>query len=480
VKSVWRAFPALFIVVLICLLLCACGDTPPWRFDPGPPEQPVGLVATAGNGQIELSWNAVSNPYATYNIYYLTAPGVSKSSGIKIQLSSSTSYIKTGLSNDTTYYIVVTSVNLNGVSYESAESNQVTATPAVPGPYAQGDLAGAWNFNALVTGPGAGWKRGALVVDNAGTVSFSSYQDSTGNTQPPAALFPALLLNPSGHVRDSNAGVANFQGVMAASRKMIVGDSSPDGVSRMMTILQRQVTGVTFSNAGDIQGFGNTGGGSRRFIYNQIASGTRQEWEFAVGQIGKDQKIQYSTFSAPSNPVKPGDKASILNISTDGIVTETLTAALPQPAVVIDRGVMSADKSVIIGTATDTSGTSPRYLLRIYQMVNIISSDPNSFTLADLAGSYDLRKILSGASSLSAVGAMTIDASGSASISSYIDSIGTAVLPADFTLAMDTSGGLNSAADPTLLGKFSYFKDMFVVTRTESPSAYSLSIALKR
>ncbi len=475
-KFDWHNFSKFSSVAFLCLLLCACSGDAPWRYDPGIPDRPAGVVATADNGQVSLSWPKVGNA-AAYRIYYATSPGVSRSSENRIEGIFGTSYIKTGLTNDTTYYFVVTSVTTSG---ESGESNEVSATPALPGPFAQGELEGAWNFNILVSGAGAGWMRGKLAVDSTGAVTFSSFLDSAGNTLPPADLFPVLLLNPTGHVRDANGDIAKFQGVMAASRKMIVGTSSPDGASQLMAILQKQVPGIAFSNSGDIQGFGNLGGGGRRFIYNQISSGSGQEWEFAAGKIGKDQMIEYTTFTAPSNPVKPGNKASILNIDGDGIVTEGLTGALPQPATVIDRGVMSADKTVIVGTATDTSGPHPRYILRIYQMINIVANDPNTFTVADLAGSYDLHRLRVAASALSAYGTIVINASGAAAFSSFADSNGATTLPTDFSLAMDASGTLSNAADPSLLGKLSYFKEMIVVTGTDSPGACSLSIALKQ
>ena len=474
--SALRLFSTVGSIFLLCILLCACSGDSPWRYNPGMPDVPAGLTAAAGNGQVTLSWPAVGTA-AAYNVYYSTSPSVSRTAGIKIANVVSTSCIVSGLTNDTTFYFVITSVNSSG---ESAESNPASATPALPGPYVQGDLEGTWDFNVLVSGTGAGWMRGRLVVSGTGSVAFSSFLDSAGNSQPPAGLFPQLFLSPTGTVRDGNSGTATFLAELSLNREMIVGISSPLGASRYLAVLQKQVPGIAFSIAGDIQGFGSTGGGGRRFIYNQISSGASQEWEFAAGQIGKDQKIQYTTFNAPSNPVKPGDKASMFTISGDGIVTESFTAVLPQPATVIDRGVMSADKSVIIGTATDTSGGSPRYILRIYQLVNILSNDPNTFAPADLAGTYSLHKLLCGANTLSASGTMTIDASGSAAFSSYADSSGSSVLPPDVSLAMDGSGTLTTAADPTLLGKFSYFKDMFVVTMTDAPGSYSLSIALKR
>ena len=161
-------------------------------------------------------------------------------------------------------------------------------------------------------------------------------------------------------------------------------------------------------------------------------------------------------------------------------MTESLAAAVPQPSVVIDRGVMSADKSVIIGTATDSSGTSPKFILRIYQFVNITSNDPNTFSPADLAGTYNLDKLLGGAGTLTASANIAINFSGSTAFSSYADSNGSTVLPADFNLVMDTNGNLVNPSDASLLGKLSYFKDMFVVTGTDSPGVYGIGIALKQ
>ena len=461
---------------MLCLLLCACSGDTPWRYDPGAPVQPVGLVATADNGQVLLSWPAAGNA-AAYNMYYSTSPGVSRTNGTKIGNIFSTSYIQTGLTNNTTYYFVITSVNS---SSESAESNRVSATPVLPGPYVQDDLTGSWYFNILVSGTTAGWMRGVLNIDSTGAVIFSSFVDSSGTSQPPADLFPALLLNSSGNVRDASTGASHFLGVLAANRKMIIGNASPDGRSQLMAILQKQVPGVTYTNVGDLQGFGNTGGGGRRFIYNQIASGSSQEWEFASGQIGRDQKTEYTTFNAPSNPVKPGNKASIFSITSDGVVTESLAGALPQPSVVIEKGFMSADKSVIVGTATDTSGAGPKYVMRIYQLVNIQFNDTNTFALSDLAGTYELIKLLGGTTTLSASGSLTITASGVVTFSSYLDSSGSGSLPSDITFSVDTNGSLTNAADASLQGKLSYFKDLFVVTRTESVGNYSLGIGLKR
>jgi fibronectin type 3 domain-containing protein len=87
------------------------------------PSAPTGLSASAGNGQVMLSWTA-STGATSYNVKRSTTNG----SGYQTVSSPTTnSYTNTGLTNGTAYYYVVTAVNTAG---ESGNSNQASATPA--------------------------------------------------------------------------------------------------------------------------------------------------------------------------------------------------------------------------------------------------------------------------------------------------------------------------------------------------------------
>ena len=107
------------------------------------PAAPTALTATAGNAQVTLSFTAGTGA-VTYNLYYGTTAGVTPATGTKVAGITGTSYTLTGLTNGTTYYFVVTSVNIAG---ESAASNQASATPTTgtvvnltPGTAASGTL----------------------------------------------------------------------------------------------------------------------------------------------------------------------------------------------------------------------------------------------------------------------------------------------------------------------------------------------------
>ena len=96
------------------------------------PSAPTGIVAASGNSQITITWDAV--PAATsYNIYWSSTSGVTKTTGTKISDITTTSYTHTGLTNGTIYYYVVTSLNSYGESVESYEiSSAPGSTDATP------------------------------------------------------------------------------------------------------------------------------------------------------------------------------------------------------------------------------------------------------------------------------------------------------------------------------------------------------------
>jgi len=93
------------------------------------PGAPTGVTVTSGDGQVTVSWTAVSDA-TSYNIYWKNSAGVT-TSDTKITGAASP-YQHTGLTNGTPYYYTVTAVNSGGESPLSAE---VSATPqvALPG-----------------------------------------------------------------------------------------------------------------------------------------------------------------------------------------------------------------------------------------------------------------------------------------------------------------------------------------------------------
>lgn len=145
---------ALLLLVAGLMVLTGCaGNSKNTSNDSNPPGNPQvqvpvapnGVTATAGDGQITVSWSAVSNA-TSYNIYWGNAAGVTTSTGTKIGSLTTSPYPHTSLTNGTQYYYVVTAVNSAGESPRSAEASGMpmpagaVAIPLTPGAATSGTL----------------------------------------------------------------------------------------------------------------------------------------------------------------------------------------------------------------------------------------------------------------------------------------------------------------------------------------------------
>ncbi|MBI5444286.1 MAG: PD40 domain-containing protein [Deltaproteobacteria bacterium] len=153
----------LFVVSMVVLPLMglpACGGGGGGGGDttvPTIPKVPSGVTATAKSGEVTLRWNPVAGA-TSYNIYWATSPGAGNGTEVP---NATSPYDHKGLANGTTYYYVVTSVNVLG---ESQGSSEVSATPTASG--------GG-------TGTESGFKNVDLVFSNGGDL-YGMNADGSG------------------------------------------------------------------------------------------------------------------------------------------------------------------------------------------------------------------------------------------------------------------------------------------------------------
>ncbi len=132
--------------------------------DPAPPAAPSNLTATPGDTVVNLDWVDNSEPDLDgYNVYRSLASGGPYSPLTASPIGSS-DYVDTGLTNGTTYYYVVTSVDL--AENESADSVEAMATPQ------SGAGGGTMHVDSIVvstvnTGGGRKIGRATVAVVNA-------------------------------------------------------------------------------------------------------------------------------------------------------------------------------------------------------------------------------------------------------------------------------------------------------------------------
>jgi hypothetical protein len=115
------------------------------------PGAPGGLTATAGSGQVSLSWSAPASNggsgITAYNVYRSTTSGAES---LLTTLGNVTTYTNTGLTAGTTYFYKVSAVNVVGEGTLSAEASAtpVAAPPLLAEGFEAGSLTG-WT----ATGP---------------------------------------------------------------------------------------------------------------------------------------------------------------------------------------------------------------------------------------------------------------------------------------------------------------------------------------
>jgi parallel beta-helix repeat protein len=116
---------SLLLIFLFILIGCGGSSGPSGGGGAVVPATPVGLMATAGNAQVSLSWTASSGA-TSYHVKRSTTSG---SGYMQVGAPTAASFTDTGVSNGTEYFYVVSAVNSAG---ESANSAQVNATPVAP------------------------------------------------------------------------------------------------------------------------------------------------------------------------------------------------------------------------------------------------------------------------------------------------------------------------------------------------------------
>jgi hypothetical protein len=117
------------------------------------------LVATAGDGSVSLDWTDNAEPdLAGYSVYRATTAG-GPYTLLNGSLLAASAYVDAAATNGTTYYYVATASD--GAGNESADSNEVPATPQASGG------GGTMHVSAIVLSTekaGGGAKRGTAMV----------------------------------------------------------------------------------------------------------------------------------------------------------------------------------------------------------------------------------------------------------------------------------------------------------------------------
>jgi len=225
-----------------------------------PPAVPTGLQATAGNAQVNLTWNASAGA-TNYHLKRSTTAG---SGYTQIGAPATANFADSGLANGTTYYYVVTAVNTAG---ESGNSNQASATPinaAVDvtitidpaktkpiSPYVYGInfYSGNPGVSPLLTFDRAGGNRWTAYnwetnASNAGSDYIYNNDSYLSGSNVPAEAVRSFIAADQGQGLASLVTV-QLQGLVSADENGPVSVTSPPDLTRFKTVVDKK--GSTFT-----------------------------------------------------------------------------------------------------------------------------------------------------------------------------------------------------------------------------------------
>jgi hypothetical protein len=506
-----------------------------------PPPAPTGVRAEAGDNTVTVSWDVAGGP-AGYAVYYDTAPGVTKATGIKIGGANSP-WDVTGLANGTTYYFVVTLEDANG---ESAESFEVSATPtATPPPAAPtgvsaapgngqatvnwGPVAGAASYNIYyASSPGVTKASGAKVsgatsgqavsgltngtkyyfVVTAVGAGGESTESSEVSATPvaPAAAFSQADLTGSWDVifftTGSNAGWLHVVGTVNGSGAITIssaldstGDTSvPPAGSITWTISSTGVVSESGANGSPM--FHGQMSSDKRLVIGTDNQATANNAVLRVARKRTGTSFSNADFanktftfhglrSGTDNEWSYG--AGTTDASNVATITSEVTPSGPQlPG---SGGTLSVSSAGIVTIAEESTW----YGLMTDDKKVIFSTDGDSnnfglivititgqaYTQSDLAGTYNFSTIRNSVPNVAwSYGSYSVNASGNATYLSYTDSVGGAT-PGGFQRVLSASGVVTDPADATYHGQLSFNKDISVRTNTNASGRYGLAIGFK-
>lgn len=321
-----------------------------------------------------------------------------------------------------------------------------------------------WGYNTMLTSGTMGWEHGTLSFDNNGLGSMTGIVRNGSSVSsrvdiPYTMSLSGILLNP---------GDNTFQCVVSRDMSVMVSTFTDNTGGPAMMIGQKR--GGTFATDGsDMTGtwqFQRMTAGS-----DNISSG----WAFGTMQFIFGS-ASFSSMTTNAGVVGGGSFA--FSMDANGIMTKTGDSSF--------YGVMSVDKSMIVGT--DTNGGNPEL------WVMMKTTTGTSFAASDMMGDWVMHSVSSGNSGSRSwtYGHSVVDASGNDTFSGMMGS-GGSVPSSQMTFMMSggvmtmsgAGGGMGGGmmggglVPTTFHGTMNGAKNLMVSNYTDGTGGYPFSIQVK-
>ena len=415
-KGVLSALAAMFLA----LLMTACGGGGGDSSAPAPPPAPPASVSAApGIGQVTLNWTDVADA-TSYNVYRSITSPVTKTTGTKLTVADNAAVIS-GLDNGVKYYFVVTAVNANG---ESAESVEVSATPEPP-----------------ASAPSAPTGVTATAGDNTATIRWAAVAGATSYNVYHSQTSPVTKTTGTKSTGTDNSltvtGLTNGTPYYFVVTVVVNGLESPE--STQVTATPTATTPPAPSAPTSVTGA--AGAGAATITWPAVATAT-----------------SYNIYHSTSPGVTKATGTKVTGATSGGSVP----------------GLVRGNPYYFVVTAVNAGGESG-----VSNEVTVTPNPPNpTFSQSDLAGTWEVRVLRTGASSGWYLSTISIDGTGNVSVSGT----GGSLTPPTFealSMSAEVVKETGAGANPTFHGKMSSGKNLIVGTSTQGTS-FALHIFVKR
>ena len=355
---------SLMVTLGLVVFLSGCGGSSGGKNNSAKPLHPTNLTATAGNGQVSLSWSASSGT-TSYNVYDSTTSGGPYT---KVGTTSNTNSTVTGLTNGVTYYFVVTAVNSAG---ESGYSNQISATPSASllPPIAPTNLtATAGNGEILLR-----WNAStnAAIYNVYESTSSNGFFTKIGSTQSTFAVINSNITNGVTYyfvvTAVNSAGESGYSNQASATPSASAPPLPPTNLSAIAgnSEVELNWTGGTNVTSYNIY-YSITSGGpytkvttttNTNYIVSELANGVT--YYFVVTAINSNGESGYSNQASatPSASVPPLPPTNLTAVVGDAQVSLSWSASTNATSYNVYDSTISGGPYTKVGTTTNINYT---------------------------------------------------------------------------------------------------------------------------
>lgn len=313
------------------------------------------------------------------------------------------------------------------------------------------DLAGAWWFHAIASGPGQPWWErafGSIAADGALTGSAVT---SDGDS---SAIAGDFVVSPSGVV--SIAQIASFRGALDVGSTVMVATDTWSGFAAGTTELRVGVKALRPASTPDLSGV---------WEIHSLASGPGAPW-WQRGRIAIDAAGAFTgSFSEQGGGTDP--VSGTFGLSNDGVLSLSVAP--------LAHGAIDAGRTVMALSNTWTGFAAGTAELNVGVRVG------TGYATSDLAGTWEIHRLASGPGApWWGRGSVTVAPTGAFTGTMTESTIG--AYPVSGTFAISPTGGVTRAGEPAASGALDAGRSVLVMTdtwSTGSPGTSELVVGVR-